>query len=454
MSCPSLRFVLLVVPLVFGCAVGHGKLPIPGDQGAAGSGAGGTTSGVLSEFDLEIVKAELGVLPETPPPDPSNDYADDVAAAALGEEFFFDPRYSGNGQVSCATCHDPNHGFQDDRASSVGVNGYTGRHAPSVLNSAYGSGLAGATVWQFWDGRVDSQWSQALHPPENDTEMQSTRIKVALLIYDKYKTAYEAVFPALPALRDTSGNAVVAETIKAGSTEWNDDSIVSPALRQGITAAYVNFGKAIAAYERKLVSRDSKFDAFMKDISAGAADSAALSDSEKLGLKTFVTKGKCTSCHRGANFTDWKFHNIGVPQVGDHVLDPDNGRSAAIATVVADEFRCTSSWSDQADTSRCAVGTLGTQPSNDADVGAFKTPSLRSVTTAGPYFHTGAVVTLADVIAFYDGGGSDSGYVGTRSGDIVDLNLNDAERQALVDFLGALQGAPLDASLTTPPALP
>lgn len=455
MTRSGLSRVLLLAPLAAGCAQGHGKLPIPGRKsGLVGDGGSTQGNGSLSDFDLEIVRSELGSLPAVPPPDLSNDYANDDGAAVLGQKFFFEARYSSNAQVSCASCHDPSKGFQDERASSQGANGFTGRHSPTLLNAAYGSGLAGSTVWQFWDGRADSEWSQALAPPENPTEMQSTRIKVTLLIYDKYKAEYEAIFPPLPALRTSAGDPVVDPTIQAGSAQWKDDSIVSPTLRQQITLAYVNFGKAIAAYERKLVSTESRFDQFYRDIAAGTNDSSALGDDEKLGLKLFVGKGKCTSCHRGPNFTDWKFHNIGVPQVGDHVLEPDNGRSDGITKVVNSEFNCASAWSDQPNKSACAVSSLGAPDPKGADMGAFKTPTLRSVSSIGPYFHTGAVTTLADVVAFYDNGGADAGYAGTKSGDIQPIGLSDAEKKTLVAFLGTLVGAPLDAKLTTPPQLP
>jgi hypothetical protein len=189
---------MLTLAFAAGCSSSSNP-PSPYLGGAAGGGRAGLA---FSEIELVVIREELGSLPERPPSDPGNQFGDNADAAALGQAFFFEPSYSPRGNLSCATCHNPKTGFQDSRAdTSQGID-FSTRQAPSLMNAAYGADLPGATVWQFWDGRKDSQWSQALAPVENPAEMGSSRTKVALLIYDKYRADFEAVFGPLTALRD------------------------------------------------------------------------------------------------------------------------------------------------------------------------------------------------------------------------------------------------------------
>ena len=120
--------------------------------------------------------------------------------------------------MSCATCHIPSKGFQDDRSNTSQGIGFTSRHAPTLFNAAYGASGSG-TVWQFWDGRKDSLWAQALGPPENPLEMGSTRCKIALFLYDKYRSDYEPVFGPMPALRDDTGAPLIPYATEIGSPE-------------------------------------------------------------------------------------------------------------------------------------------------------------------------------------------------------------------------------------------
>lgn len=407
-----------------------------------------STETTFTADELQTIIERLGTLPATPPADPSNRHADDPEVAALGQKFFFEPRYSQNGAVSCATCHDPSAGFQDARANTSKGLDYTGRAAPTVLNAAHGSTAAGTTAWQFWDGRADSQWMQALGPPESPVEMGGTRTKIALLIQDEYRAEYEALFGPMPALRDDGGAPRFAETAMPGTPEWE---ALSAEDQQAITGVYVNFGKAIAAYERTLVSRESRFDAFYREIAGGADDSDHLTAEEKLGLKLFIGAGECVTCHAGPNFTDGAFYNLAIPQIGPHVAAEDHGRAAGITKLLASEFNCAGPWSDVADKSGCAVNDLHAAQTDD---GAFKTPGLRSVSLTAPYMHTGAFATLADVVAHYNAGGGSSHFSGEVDAKIRPLGLDEAQIAALVAFLGALDGAPLDSALVTPPPLP
>ena len=415
----------------------------------AAAGCGAADDGTWSSAELDVIRSELGTLPSSPYEDPTNVYGDDPAAAALGQRLFFDSRYSANGNVACATCHDPERGFQDGRANTSEGLQFTERHAPTLINAAFGTGAeASNAVWQFWDGRKDSLWSQVLAPPENDIEMGSSRTRVALLIADLYREEYEAVFGALPSLRDAAGGARFPDNAKPGTPEWE---AMSAADRDLVTGVYVNFGKAVAAYERRIVSRNSRFDRFHAEIAGGASDSQELSSIEKKGLRLFLGKGACVECHKGANFSDWEFHNIALDQEGPHLPSEDPGREAGIAALRDDEFNCNSRWSDVADKPSCAVNALAAEPS---DIGAFKTPGLRDVARTAPYMHTGTLNTLEDVIDHYDRGGDESGFAGSVDEKIGKLDLATDEVNALVAFLEALNGEPIDPELTSVPSLP
>lgn len=159
-------------------------------------------------------------------PDPSNRVADNPRAATLGHALFFDTRLSGNGKVSCATCHVPTADFQDGTPLARGV-GMTTRRTMPIAGSAH-------SPWQFWDGRADSQWAQALGPLENPAEHGSSRMQLAHVIAAHYRGEYESVFGRLPDL--------------------------SAAAPRQIAHVYANIGKAIAAYERRIEPGQSRFD--------------------------------------------------------------------------------------------------------------------------------------------------------------------------------------------------
>ncbi len=436
------------------CALGCSFGPVHGYEPDLGT--------EFSDTDLAVIRRELGNLPDTPPADPTNAFADDRDAAVFGQMLFFDPRYSQNGDIACATCHDPTTGFQDARANTSHGLAFTNRHTPTLLNIAYGAARPGSTVWQYWDGRKDSVWSQALGPPENGNEMGGSRVKIALLIYDKYHDAYRSLFGDMPALRDASGNPVVSDQDAAPAMPGVPETAhnlawdaLSDTLKDQITEVYVNFGKAIAAYERLLVSKDSRFDQFYEEIAAGATRSKALDDQEAAGLKVFIGDGKCISCHIGPNFTDWKFHNIGVEQTGPNIPYVDTGRESGLPLVVTDPFNCAGKYSDRADKGGCAVSSIMVDANAALPyAGAFKTPGLRSVSQTAPYFHTGEEQTLDDVVDHYDEGGDGGGFSGNVDPNVTPLDLTEEQKAALVAFLRSLDGAPLPSSLTTAPPLP
>lgn len=415
------------------------------DPSADDGGTDGTGDAFFSSSERATILSWLGPLPETVPADTTNAWADDLDAAQLGQALFFDTRLSSNGTTSCATCHEPNDAFSDNRANTSEGVGFTPRSSMSILNTAYGAAAEQAQVWQFWDGRRDSQWSQALGPLEDPVEMGSSRTDVALLILGEYSAAYEEVFGPLPEL-SPGGQSIIPAGAKPGTPEWD---AASQEDRDAVTSVFVNVGKAIAAYERRLVSRNSRFDDFWQELSDGAEDSDALSDQEKEGLRVFINSGRCLGCHSGPNFTDGQFHNIAVAQFGENVPAVDLGRKDGIESLRDDEFNCASEWSDYPQKDDCSVSKLASAVGED---GAFKTPSLRGTGLTPPYMHTGHLRTLDEVVAHYDLGGSPPGaFSGTRDELMRPLGLDLPQRQALVAFLLTLDGEPVDPSLVGTP---
>lgn len=272
---------------------------------------------------------------------------------ALGRRLFFDPILSGDRTVSCATCHRPDQGFASGEARPRGVRGQLAeRHAPSLFNRAYATSM-------FWDGRSASLEDQALKPIENPVEMGSSVPEAVKRLSDDkdYRTQFAAAFP------------------------------------DGVTSA--NLAKALAGFERTLLRGDSKVDQFRMK---GKHD--ALNPEERHGLWIYESKGRCWSCHSGANFTDEGFHNTGV---GWGETPPDFGR-----------FLVTK---------------------KEGDRGRFKTPTLRGVSLTAPYMHDGSIKTLEEVMAYYSKGGNKNPHLDSK---MEPLNLSETEIRALVAFLKTL----------------
>jgi cytochrome c peroxidase len=329
--------------------------------------------------------ASLGPMPA----DPSNRFADDARAAALGERLFSDTRLSGNGKVSCATCHLPQKDFQDGTPLAHGV-GTTGRRTMPIAGTAHGA-------WFFWDGRTDSQWSQALGPLESAVEHGGTRTQYAHSIGALYRTEYEAVFGRLPSL-----DGLPAQAGPVADTAWRAAWSRIPAARQGdISRVYANIGKAIAAFERRIEPAPTRFDRYVDAEVAGRAhdSTSSLSEDEVAGLKLFIGKANCVNCHNGARLTDDHFHNTGVP-ASSLVAAVDSGRTVGVRQALAAEFACTSKYSD-AKEDDCAELRFATTDGEEL-VRAYKTPSLRGVADRAPYMHAGQIATLSEVIDHYD----------------------------------------------------
>ncbi len=330
----------------------------------------------------------LSLSPVTPcPPAPHNRLADDDDAAALGHALFFDARLSGNGAVSCATCHDPARYFTDGRTTAVGI-GPAPRHAGSVLGAAWSPFLT-------WDGRKDSLWSQALQPIEDGNEMGSHRLLVARLLRDQYRDQVERVLgPIAPDLDAYFAAQPVPASAAQAAEAWTE---LPATVRDAVDAMFVGAAKAIAAYERRLTPGAAPFDAYVAALRAGDPRGGGhLPPAAVRGLRAFLGDAGCIHCHNGPLFTDFAFHNLGLPEPPDRVA-PDPGRADGVRRLLADPFRSDAAFSDAASNPEL---TYLNRDFADA-LGAFRTPSLRNVARTAPYGHAGQFETLEAVLDFY-----------------------------------------------------
>ncbi len=347
----------------------------------------------------------IGNLPPLKP-DPTNKYGDDPRAAEFGHLLFFDTRLSSNGKIACATCHKPALNFTDGKKLAIGV-GITNRNAPTVIGAAYNR-------WFFWDGRKDSQWSQALASIESTKEHNMPRLQVVHVLRRSadYRKRYQSIFGPLPARDD----------------------------REGITRAFVNVAKAIAAYERKLLPAPAKFDRYVKaliDKRKPAPDDRLTLD-ESQGLKVFLSdqRGRCIQCHNGPLLSNQSFHNIGVPFPGKG--GDEKGRIAGIKALLGDEFNCLGKYSD-ARPQDCKQLKFLRDKGPDL-VGAFKSPTLRYLSKSGPYMHNGSMRTLEDVTWHY----RTSPRAGLDKSELEPFVITDTEFVQLEAFLHTLDG-PINA---------
>jgi cytochrome c peroxidase len=283
--------------------------------------------------------------------------------AALGKKLYFDTRLSEARLLSCASCHSPAYAWGDGQPKGIGhLMKELGRRSPSIINAAYGQVF-------MWDGRMASLEEQALGPITGDTEMAMTLEKLLqrLDVVAEYKPLFVAAFPG-----------------------------------QDINSA--NVAKAIATFERTVVSGTAPFDRWVD------GDEKAISENAKRGFVLFNTKAQCSGCHSSWRFTDDSFQDIGL-------RTDDVGRGKFLEDVSKAQY-------------------------------AFKTPGLREIAHRAPYMHDGSISTLDAVVDHYNSGGIERA---SRSELIKPLGLTADEKADLVAFMQTLTS---EATPTTMPVLP
>jgi cytochrome c peroxidase len=286
----------------------------------------------------------------------------------LGKLLYFDKRLSEAEKISCARCHHPKRGWTDliPVPKAVGHEGAVGpRNSPVILNTAYQNR-------QFWDGRVKTLEEQVLGPIQTEVEMNMSIDKL------------------ISKLKNIKG---YVELFKKA---YPDEGITKQSL-----------AKAIASFERTIVSTQSPFDKYAQ------GDKKAISDDAKKGYSLFIGKARCFYCHDGFNFTDGSFHNIGLND--GELKGKELGRYIV--------------------------------KNRPAWYGAMKTPTLRDITKSAPYFHDGSVKTLEESVAICGNGGRYTHNVKNKSTFMIDRKLTNIEIKQIVSFLESLTGPDLDIKI-------
>jgi cytochrome c peroxidase len=385
------------------------------------------------------------------PSNPFNARANDATLARLGQMLFFETEFSGPirvdgpsgkageaGKVACVSCHDPHRYFVDSRTTeglSHGV-AFTARSAPSLVN------LIGYE-WITWSGKHDSLCMQGANAPEAPTDVATTRLLYAHVLWRKYRDEYNSAFPATPLdealdpMHPDAGRFPPAGKPKASANDpdgaWE---LMAPEDRHLINQIMANVGKATEAYERQLLSRGSAFEQYLN------GERQALAPEAKRGLRLFIGRASCIDCHTGPVMSDNRFHNIGVPQKAAQTLQ-DTGRFGDIPRVVNNPFNGAGEFSDDRDAGMRKL--MGLTPPDPITRGQFRTPSLHHVAETAPYMHDGSLRTLEEVVRLYNAGGGEAGtYPGTRDIKLAGpLGLANDEMMDLVAFLKSLTGGPV-----------
>jgi cytochrome c peroxidase len=382
-----------------------------------------------SEREIRILRSlHIGEV-VSPPPSASNRVADDSKAASLGRKIFFDARFSANGSLSCASCHQPDRYYTDNQPRAKGM-AKTARNTPTVVGSSH-------LGWFYWDGRRDSLWSQALIPFEAKAEMGSNRTAVIQAIGrdDEYRREYESVFGTFPQkLLDTQLPANAGPL--SGDAERDAWQQIPAATARQINEVYANIGKSLAAFERTLQPSPTRFDRYVSALLAGEDNADDLLTTDEIaGLKLFLDsdRTRCLQCHNGPFFTNGGFHNIGTGNLhGEHL---DFGRVFGLRAVLMDEFNCLGNYSD-ARPEQCLELRFLNQNAHVPLEGAFKVPGLRNLAKTYPYMHDGRYETLAEVIAHYR-------EPPDNTHELKALDLSKKEAQQLMAFLLSLGVDPI-----------
>jgi cytochrome c peroxidase len=312
------------------------------------------------------------------------------AKIELGRQLFFDTRLSSDNTVSCASCHHPEDGYGRNTTFGVGVSGQTGgRNSPISFNRILSS-------IQFWDGRAATLEDQAKGPIANPIEMSNTHEAAvnSLKGIEGYRLEFDKIFPGKGITIDTVAQAIATfeRAIVTGS---------SPAdYYEPLMNFQKSFGDDLKDLEAFKKEDADSYNQYWK--LKRVSDANPISRSAIRGRELFFGKANCTACHAGANFTDEKYHNIGI---GMDKPKPDLGRFD--------------------------------QTKVEKDKGAFKTPTVRNISQTGPYMHDGSQKTLEEVVEWYDKGGHPNPYLSDK---MKKLNLTAQEKEDLVSYMRALHG--------------
>jgi cytochrome c peroxidase len=411
----------------------------------------------------------LSPLPDLPR-DPTNEYADSACAARLGQKLFSEPRLSGpiqtgtpaQGQlgaigekykIACRNCHMPesvwlfdirsNNGGPIPNATALGSQ-WMSRNVSSLVNTVYytqgGTGVH-AAHWRENDGYSDSEWFDAQSEPEGPPVQNGSRLQLAHVLFEHYRADYDAAFPEWPL---DPGLADYSRFPATGSpytdvANWNS---LSARDQDTVNRVLTNYGKAMEAFERTLVSKNAPFDRFV------AGDRRAIGPEAKKGLALFIGKAGCVHCHNQPLLSDDDFHVIGL-QI-DTTLSPfavpgETGRQfnqplICDPSVAGGDFNVDGPYSDDRHTGRD-----GNFCQQAIPVGLWRTKGLRHVAETAPYFRDGQARTLEDVVDFYDRGGDPDGTFLGGPKEIAPLHLTAEEKTDLVAFLKTLTGEPVPA---------
>ena len=351
----------------------------------------------FTDSEIRIILSH-GPWPTFAPPDPSNRVSGQADAIELGTRLFFDQRLSAKGTVACASCHVPERNWTDNLTRGVGMS-EVDRNTPTVMNLL-------ASRWYGWDGAADSLWSQSLRPILDERELAATPRHVAQLVRDDEQLScrYRKAFGTLPSPTD-------------------DEAVL------------VDIGKALAAFQETLVSGRTPFDRFRDALAkAERPPPGTYSEPAQRGLKIFIGKGGCTTCHSGPNFTGGEFFATGLSRFAPRG-QPDPGRQAAIRQLMESRFNLPGPYND--DPTGASAARTREASLEKASFGEFKVPSLRNLILTAPYGRDGGVETLAEVVRHY----ADLEPVSLHAKDgrpAKPLDLTPREQTDLIVFLQSL----------------
>ena len=362
----------------------------------------------LLDWSADEVRAVARHGPWPPPQvrDPSNRVSGTPAGIALGEHLFNDSRLSGNGKMSCATCHQAGRDWSDGRAKGFGTVDLH-RRTPSLWNIGY-------SHWFGWDGAGDSLWAQTIRPIVDPLEMGGSVAQIAGLLRNDMQLAcgYQRAF---------------------GAAVGGDDELL-----------LVDAAKALAAFQATLVTPRTRFDAFRDALVAGdRAGAARYPLSEQRGLKLFIGTGNCDTCHFGPRFTNGEFGDVGIA----FFVRPgevDSGRLGGLTRLAASPFNLLGRYND--DVSGANTARTRHVQRLHSNFGEFRVPGLRQVGRNSAFMHDGSIATLEEVVRHYAEVNPDRLHSdGTPL--VRPLGLSAQERSDLVAFLRSLDADP-------PPRLP